>query len=58
MFITTAMTVSFHAYVLALSYGIEHSSLCKKAVDYFVLFDTWEQECMWKGSIWIAIEIL
>ena len=46
MFITTAMTVSFHACVLALSYGIEHSSLCKKAVDYFVLFDTWEQECM------------
>jgi hypothetical protein len=45
MFITTVMTASFHAYVQAVSYGIEYSSICNKIVEYCVLFDTLREEC-------------
>ena len=58
MFITTAMTASFHAYVQAVSYGIEYSSVYNKVVEYCVLFDTLGEEGRWKGSIWIAVKIL
>jgi hypothetical protein len=57
-FITTAMTAWFHAYVQAVSNGIEHSSVCKKLLEYCVLFDTLGEEFMWKGSIWFSIKIL
>jgi hypothetical protein len=58
MFITTAISASFHAHVRAVSCGIERSSVCKKAVEYYVLFDTLGEECMWKGTTCIAIKIL
>jgi len=43
MFITTVVSVSIRAYVQALSCGIEHSSVCKKAVEYCVL-TLWERK--------------
>lgn len=33
-----------HAFVQAVSCGIEHSNVCKKVVEYCVLFDTLGEE--------------
>jgi len=58
MFITTAISASFHANVQAISCGIEHSSVCKRVVHYCVLFDTLREEHMLKGNVQITIKIL
>jgi predicted permease len=46
MFIINAISASFHAYVQAVSCGIEHSSVCKKVVHYYVLLDVLGEKCM------------
>jgi hypothetical protein len=48
IFNSIGVIASFYAYVQAVSCGIEHSSGCKKAVEYFILFVTSGEECMEK----------
>jgi hypothetical protein len=44
MFIASSMSGSSHAYMQAVNSGIEHSDVCKKEMEYCVLFDTLGEE--------------
>jgi hypothetical protein len=46
MFIVSGMSGSSHADMQAINSGIEHSNICKKGMEYCVLFDTLGEEHM------------